>query len=92
MMTALIDALREDLDIQLICRELAIAKSSCNERTVRIADRDKRHDRARRDDEMRSQINRTHEASFGLYGAQVMAPVAAGRRGGWSTSPTSASR
>ncbi|MCK9553965.1 IS3 family transposase [Aquamicrobium sp.] len=70
MMMAFIDAHREDLGIEPICRELAIAPSSYHEHAARLADPDKRPARARRDDEMRAQIKRVHEASFGLYGTR----------------------
>lgn len=64
---AFIDAHREDLGIEPICRELAIAPSSYHEHAARLADPDRRPARARRDDEMRAQIQRVHDASFGLY-------------------------
>ena len=68
MMMAFIDAHREDLGIEPICRELAIAPSSYHEHVARLADPGRRPARAQRDDEMRAQIKRVHEASFGLYG------------------------
>jgi transposase InsO family protein len=67
---AFIDAHREDLGIEPICRELAIAPSSYHEHAARLADPDRRPARARRDDEMRAQIQRVHDASFGLYGTR----------------------
>lgn len=70
MMMSFIDAHREDLGIEPICRELAIAPSSYHEHTARLADPGRRPDRVRRDDEMRVQIKRVHEASFGLYGTR----------------------
>ena len=70
MMMAFIDAHREDLGIEPICRELAIAPSSYHEHVARLADPGRRPARARRDDEMRAQIKRVHEASFGLYGTR----------------------
>src|SRR3546814_19404041 len=70
MMMAFIDAHREDLGIEPICRELAIAPSSYHEHAARLADPGRRPARARRDDEMRAQIKRVHEASFGLYGTR----------------------
>ena len=70
MMLAFIDAHREDLGIAPICRELAIAPSSYHEHAARLADPGRRPARARRDDEMRAQIKRAHEASFGLYGTR----------------------
>ena len=65
-----IDAHREELGVEPICRELAIAPSSYHEHAARLADPGKRPARARRDDEMREAIKRVHENSFGLYGAR----------------------
>jgi len=70
MVMAFIDAYREDLGIEPMCRELAIAPSSYHEHVVRVADPGKRSARARRDDEIREQIRRVHAASFGLYGTR----------------------
>lgn len=67
---AFIDAHREDLGIEPICRELAIAPSSYHEHAARLADPGRRPTRARRDDEIREQIKRVHDASFGLYGSR----------------------
>ena len=67
---AFIDANREELGIEPICRELAIAPSSYHEHAARLADPDKRSSRARRDDVIRQQIRRVYEASFGLYGSR----------------------
>jgi len=61
---------REDLGIEPICRELAIAPSSYHEHAARRADPARRPVRARRDDELKEQIGRVHEASFGLYGSR----------------------
>ena len=65
-----IDAHREDLGIEPICRELAVAPSSYHEHARRQADPGRRSARARRDDEIKAQIKRVHEASSGLYGAR----------------------
>ena len=70
MVMSFIDAHREELGIEPICRELAIAPSSYHEHAVRLADPDRRPARALRDDEIREQISRVHEASFGLYGTR----------------------
>jgi len=51
-----IDAHREELGIEPICRELAIAPSSYHEHAVRLADPVRRPARVRRDDEMREAI------------------------------------
>ncbi|OAN58789.1 transposase [Sphingobium sp. TCM1] len=69
-MMAFIDAHREDLGIEPICRELAMAPSSYREHAARRADPGRRPACARRDEEIREQIKRVHEASFGLYGAR----------------------
>jgi len=69
-MMAFIDAHREDLGIEPICRELAIAPSSYHEHALRLADPGKRPARARSDEEMRGQIKRVHEANYGVYGSR----------------------
>ena len=58
------------MGIEPICRELAIAPCSYHEHAGRLADPSKRSARARRDDEIRQEIRRVHEASFGLYGSR----------------------
>jgi len=70
MVMSFIDAHREELGIEPICRELAIAPSSYHEHAARLADPDRRPIRARRDDELREAIKRVHDASFGLYGTR----------------------
>lgn len=70
MMMAFIDAHREDLGIEPICRELAIAPSSYHEHALRLADPGKRPARARSDEEMCGQIKRVHEANYGVYGSR----------------------
>lgn len=70
MVMSFIDAHREDLGIEPICRELAIAPSSYHEHAARLADPGRRPARARRDDELREAIKRVHDASFGLYGTR----------------------
>ncbi len=65
-----IDTHREDLGIEPICRELAVAPSSYHEHARCQADPGRRSARARRDDEIKAQIKRVHEASSGLYGAR----------------------
>ena len=69
-MMAFIDAHREELGIEPICRELAIAPSSYHEHAARLADPGRRPARARRDDELKEEIKRVHENSFGLYGGR----------------------
>ena len=63
-----IDGHRKELGIEPICRELAIAPSSYHEHAARLGNPKLRPARARRDDEIKEQISRVHEASFGLYG------------------------
>ena len=70
MKMAFIDAHREELGIEPICQELAVAPSSHHKHAARVADPDRRSVRARRDDELKSHIRRVHEASFGLYGSR----------------------
>ena len=65
-----IDSHREDLGIEPICRELAIAPSSYHEHAARLVDPGKRSARARRDDDIRQQIKRVHDDSSGLYGTR----------------------
>jgi hypothetical protein len=67
---AFIDAHAKELGIEPICRELRVAPSSYHTHAARLADPDKRSARARRDDEIREQIKRVHDASFGLYGTR----------------------
>ncbi|MDE1917979.1 MAG: IS3 family transposase [Sphingomonadales bacterium] len=70
MMMAFIDAHREDLGIEPICRELAIAPSSYHEHALRLADPGKRPARARSDEAMCEQIKRVHEDNYGVYGSR----------------------
>ncbi len=65
-----IDSHREELGIEPICRELAVAPSSYHAHAARLADPAKRSARARRDDEIKQQIGQVHEASLGLYGTR----------------------
>jgi putative transposase len=67
---AFIDAYREELGIEPMCRELAVAPSSYHEHAARLGDPDKRSARARRDNALKDHIRRVHEASFGLYGSR----------------------
>src|SRR3546814_2742591 len=61
MVMSFIDSHREELGIEPICRELAIAPSSYHEHAARLADPAKRSARARRDDEIKQQIKRVHD-------------------------------
>ena len=69
-MMSFIDSHREELGVQPICRELAIAPSSYHEHAARLVDPGKRSARARRDDEIKQQIKRVHDDSSGLYGTR----------------------
>lgn len=66
MVMSFIDAHREDLGIEPICRELAIAPSPYQKHAARLSDPARRSARAHRDDELCEAIKRVHEASFGL--------------------------
>jgi transposase InsO family protein len=70
MVMSFIDSHREELGIEPICRELAVAPSSYHAHAARLADPAKRSDRSRRDDEIKEQIGQVHEASSGLYGTR----------------------
>jgi len=70
MKMAFIDAHREELGIEPICQELAVAPSSYHQHAARLADPGKRSARARHDDELKEHIRRVHEDSFGLYGSR----------------------
>ncbi|QUM74615.1 IS3 family transposase [Sphingopyxis granuli] len=70
MVMSFIDSHREELGIEPICRELAVAPSSYHEHAARLADPAKRSARARRDDEIKQQIKRVHDDSSGLYGTR----------------------
>jgi transposase InsO family protein len=70
MVMSFIDSHREELGIEPICRELAVAPSSYHAHAARLADPAKRSARARRDDEIKEQIGQVHEASSGLYGTR----------------------
>lgn len=65
-----IDDHREELCIEPICCELAVAPSSYHEHSARLTDPGRRPARARRDDEMNAAIKRVHDAGFGLYGTR----------------------
>ena len=67
---SLVDSHRQELGIEPICREWALAPSSYHEHAVRLADPGKRSLRARRDDDIKEQIKRVHDDSSGLYGTR----------------------
>jgi putative transposase len=70
MVMSFIDSHREELGIEPICHELAVAPSSYHDHAARVADPQRRSARARRDDKIKAQIARVHAASFGLYGTR----------------------
>ena len=70
MVMSFLDSHREELGIEPICRELAIAPSSYHDHAARLADPGKRSVRVRRDDEIKQQIRRVHGDSSGLYGTR----------------------
>ena len=72
MVMSFIDSHREELGIEPICRELAVAPSSYHKHAACLADPGKRCARARRDDEIKEQIKRVHDDSFGLYGTRKL--------------------
>ncbi|MEZ5742899.1 MAG: IS3 family transposase [Sphingomonadaceae bacterium] len=69
-MTAFIDEHRDAYGVEPICRVLLIAPSTYHEHAARRADPGRRPARAQRDGELRQEIRRVHEASFGLYGSR----------------------
>jgi hypothetical protein len=97
MVMAFIDAHRDELGIEPVCRELAIAPSSYHEHAARLADPQRRPARAQRDDEIKAQIARVHAASFGLYGTRKSLPrrrpgsgtSCAGKEPKWPSAPSS---
>ncbi len=70
MTMAFIDAHREELGIEPICWELAVAPSSYHQHAARLANPSRRSARARWDDELKGHIRRVHEVSFGLHGSR----------------------
>ena len=62
-----IDGHREELGIEPICREGAVAPSAYYGNGARFADPAKRSALARRDDEIMCHIQRVHDDSSGLY-------------------------
>lgn len=69
-MTAFIDEHRGEYGVEPICRVLPIAPSTYYEHSARRADPSRRPTRAQRDEELRQEIRRVHETSFGLYGSR----------------------
>ena len=69
-MIAFIDAHREAYGVEPICEQLPIAPSTYYEAKARQTDPSRLPRRARRDAELRSDIQRVHAANFGVYGAR----------------------
>ena len=69
-MTSFIDDHRETYGVEPICDELPIAPSTYWEHKRREREPERRSARSRRDSELRPQIRRVWESSFGVYGAR----------------------
>jgi transposase InsO family protein len=69
-MIAFIDAHREAYGVEPICEQLPIAPSTYYEAKARQTDPSRLPRRARRDAELKSNIQRVHAANFGVYGAR----------------------
>lgn len=65
-----IDAHQADYGVEPICRVLAIAPSGYHEHKAREADPTRRPARAQRDDALRGEIRRVHQANRSVYGAR----------------------
>lgn len=69
-MTAFIDEHRDTYGVEPICRVLPIAPSTCHDCLARRADPSRLSTRARRDAELRPEIERVFEANFRVYGVR----------------------
>lgn len=65
-----IDEHRDQYGVEPICRVLPIAPSTYRAHAARIADPSRRSDRARRDAELRPEIQRVWEENFKVYGVR----------------------
>jgi transposase InsO family protein len=65
-----IDEHREEYGVEPICRVLPIAPSTYRVHAARLADRSLRSDRAKRDAELRSVIERVWKANYEVYGVR----------------------
>ena len=65
-----IDEHREDYGVEPICRVLPIAPSTYRAHAARIADPSKRSDRAKRDAELRPEVQRVWDKNFEVYGVR----------------------
>jgi putative transposase len=66
-MSVVIDAHREEFGVEPICRTLGVAPSTYY--AVKARERDPSA-RARRDEQLLSEIRRVHEQNFGVYGVR----------------------
>ena len=69
-MIAFIDDHREAYGIEPICKVLPIAPSSYHAHVAQRIDADKRSARARRDAELKIEVQRVFAENFGVYGAR----------------------
>ena len=69
-MIAFIDEHRGDLGVEPICKHLPIAPSTYYDHLARRADPDLRSDRAKRDAELRPEIQRVFDDNFQVYGVR----------------------
>jgi len=69
-MVAFIDEHREAHGVESICEQLPIAPSVYYEQKARAADPSKLPQRARRDGELKPEIERVWKENFGVYGAE----------------------
>jgi len=69
-MKMFIDEHRDQYGVEPICRVLPIAPSTYRAHAARIADPSRRSDRARRDAELRPEIQRVWEENFKVYGVR----------------------
>ena len=65
-----IDEHRDEYGVEPICRVLPIAPSTYHAHAARMADPSKLSDRARRDAELRPEIQRVWEENFQVYGVR----------------------
>jgi putative transposase len=69
-MVSFIDAHREDYGVESICRQLPIAPSTYYEVKARQTDPSRLPPRAKRDAELKPEIQRVYEENFRVYGAE----------------------
>jgi transposase InsO family protein len=69
-MIAFIDAHRDAYGVESICKQMPIAPSTYYEAKARQTDPMRLPQRARRDAELKSDIQRVHAANFGVYGVR----------------------